>query len=68
MLENSFMLDFSGNFKVYAYIQVSFMRVSKYLNQRVRSIANGKENLSRVFQKEKRKKTTHEEIEFHNSI
>ena len=38
MLENAFFVDFSGNFRVYTYIQVSFKRVCKYLNQRVRRI------------------------------
>ena len=67
-----FFLDFSGNFRVYTYIEVSFMRICKYLNQRVRGI--GKQNREscvfqkRVFQKKKKKKKTHEEIEFHNSI
>ena len=41
------------------------MRVCKYLNERVRRRG---ENLSRVFQRQERKKKKHEEIEFHNSI
>ena len=33
MLENVFFSDFSRNFRVYTYIQVSFTHVCKYLNQ-----------------------------------
>ena len=43
------------------------MRLCKYLNQRVNRIGKLNEKLLRVFQKQKRKKS-HEEIEFHNSI
>ena len=44
LLENAFFLDFSWNFRVYAYMQVPFMHVCKYLNQRVKRIGeqNGK--------------------------
>ena len=44
LLKNAFFQDFSGNFRVYTYIQVPFMHVCKYLNQRVRRIGeqNGK--------------------------
>ena len=44
-------------------MQLSFMCVCMYLRQRLRIMVNRIENLSRVFQKQKRKKT-HEEIEF----
>ena len=44
LLENAFFSGFSGNIRVYAYMQVSFMLVCKCLNQRVRRIGeqNGK--------------------------
>ena len=45
LLKNAFFLDFSGNLEfIHTYIQVSFMRVFNYLNQRVRRIGeqNGK--------------------------
>ena len=64
-LENAFFLNFSWSFRILwgilkkswqkGYIQLSFMCVCKYLNQRVR-IVGEIENLSRVFQKQKRKK------------
>ena len=45
------------------------MYVCKYLKQRVRrEQVNKMENLSRVFQKQKKKKKTLEETEYHNSI
>ena len=50
------MLDLSGNFRVYAYIQVSFMRVFKYLNQRVRSIGKWKGKSFKGVSKIKKKK------------
>ena len=37
--ENAFFSDFSGNLRVYTYIQVSFMHVCDDPNQRVRKIA-----------------------------
>ena len=44
LLENAFFSGFSGNIRVYTYMQVSFMLVCKCLNQRVRRIGeqNGK--------------------------
>ena len=64
LLENAFSSDFSGNFRVYTYIQVSFMHVCKYLNQRIREEW-------KIFQgcfKNKKEEKNHYEIEFHNSI
>ena len=62
--ENTFFLDFSWIFRVSwgvlkrywleRYSQLSFMRVCKYLNQRVRRIEEWNENLSRVFKKQKK--------------
>ena len=46
------------------YMQLSFMHVCKYLNQKVRQIGDRMENLSRVFQNQKRKKN-HEETGYH---
>ena len=76
MLQNTFFLEFSWAFRVLSeilkksylerYIQLSFMRVCKYLNQRVRRIGKYN-NKSMGFSKTKGKKT-HGEIEFHNSF
>ena len=77
-LENVIFLDFFWNFRVLweilkkswleRYIQFSFTCLCKYLNQRVRRIgdSNGKSFLG--VSKTKKKKKTHGEIEFHNSI
>ena len=75
LLENVFVLGFSWNFRVSlrvlnnsrreSCIKPSFTYVCKYLNQRG-SIGEQMENSSRVFQKQKRKKT--QDIVIHNSI
>ena len=49
-------IDFSGNFIVYLYIQVSFMYVCKYLNQRVRRIGKYHGKFSKAISKTKKKK------------
>ena len=56
LLENAYFLNFPVNVRVCTYIQVFFMRVCKYQNQRVRRMANRMENLLRVFQKQKSEK------------
>ena len=68
--KNALFLVFSWIFKVSwevlkkiwleRYIQLSVMRVCKYLNQRVRRIG--------CFKNKKKKKKAYEEIEFHNAI
>ena len=76
-LENAFFLDFAWNFRVLwgvlkkgrleRYIELSFMCVCQYLNQRVRRIGEQNGKFSKgVFKTKKKKK--HEEIDFHNSI
>ena len=59
-LENAFFLDFSGNFRVYTYIQISFMYIWRYLHQRVRRI--GKENWKSFKGISKTKKETKKHI------
>ena len=44
------------------------MRVSRYLNQRVRRIGEWNGKSFKVVSKTKQKKKTHEEIEFHKSV
>ena len=68
LLENAFFSGFSGNIRVYTYMQVSFMLVCKCLNQRVRRIGEQNGKAFNGVSKTKNKKKKHEEIEFHNSI
>ena len=68
LLENAFFSGFSGNIRVYTYMQVSFMLVCKCLNQRVRRIGEQNGKAFNGVSKKKIKKKKHEEIEFHNSI
>ena len=44
------------------------MRVCKYLNQRVRRISEKNRKSFKGVSKTKKKKKTHEDIEFHDSI
>ena len=46
------------------YMQISFMRVCKYLNQGVRRIVEQNGKSFKGFSKTKKRKKTHEEIEF----
>ena len=64
MLENAFFLDFSGNFRVYTYIQVYFMRVCKYLNQRVRRIGKWDRKSFKGASKTKTKKKNMKRLSF----
>ena len=50
-------------------MQLSFIRVFKYLNQRVRTLGEqNKKYKTKNKNKKQNRKKTHEEIEFHNSI
>ena len=44
------------------------MRVCKYLNQRVRRIGEQDRKSFKIVSKTKKKKKTHEQIEFHNAV
>ena len=56
LLENAFFSGFSGNIRVYTYMQVSFMLVCKCLNQRVRRIGEQNGNAYNGVSKKKNKK------------
>ena len=66
---SAYFSDFSGNFRVYTYMQVSFMLVCKFLNQRVRRMGeqNGK-TFKGVSKTKKKKKHMKRMSEFHKSI
>ena len=68
LLENAFFLDFSWNFRVYAYMQVPFMHVCKYLNQRVKRIGEQNGKSFKGVSKTKKKKQHIKRLSFINQF